>query len=124
MKTLKHGQWFSRHMPTEQQIIDARNMGYEIGGIELGIALGKRHIQDENDAVIIYGELYNAVESCGVDAPVFGVFSTPIQEILSRNIAESENRFHVCYASWNLTRAFNGGTLVHTHKKWCIVGVM
>lgn len=114
--------WFSRHEPTEVQLEEAEDLGYDIVATEDGIHLGSINIQDESDLDEIVEQLAELIAIHDADA-IFGVFPVPIQGRISENMEDSNTEEYVpCFASWNISRTLEGGKPTFSHYEWVQVG--
>lgn len=104
---MKTAIWFSRHQPTAEQIADASVRGYEITGIEAGMAAGAVNMTEQPDVLA-------AMDYCRGKV-VFGVFPAPIRAAWREVTASAPEE---AWESWNVQRTTEGGKPTFTHKDW------
>jgi len=112
--------WFSRHAPTEDQLSEIAEMGYELG-IEVGENLGSTDIGSEGDLDKLLSALQAQARQAGA-AAVFGVYPVPLQACLYYGAKAGGGI--ICYGAWNVRRTVEGERPTFKHLKWCSVGAL
>ena len=128
-RPLMNAVWFSRHSPTPEQVADAEAMGFRITGEVMGMRLGARSIESQEDLVTTLHEL-RAHAQANMARAIFGVFPTPLLAAMANTAETAVHRGDwcprdlACFASWNVSRSPEGGRPTFTHHKWLHVGSM
>lgn len=124
------GLWFSRHEMTEDQHLQNKMLGWGILDDSLTKELATRSLEADMDTVEVWTQLLNRIVTLRVDG-VFGVFPTPIQELISEDTrrwarmeVDAPERAVRCYAAWNVRRSVEGQKPTFEHYRWCSVGVI
>lgn len=120
--------WFSRHPMTEAQKAEALEMGYVLLDLADVTRLAGVELADDEDLLDVLNELEILCARVSA-AAIFGVFPTPIQNILveTQLIRKDDNRpapcvFRSCYSSWNVRRTKEGEKPTFEHKDFRLVG--
>lgn len=119
--------WFSRHQPTEKQLAEALDMGYEIMAIEDGMRLGAIQLTDDGDVKAVLTALFALIAEHKAEA-IFGVPSTPVMRQMRQTANDAILRGWwnesdiLFYAAWNVDRAPEGQKPQFHHKRWELVG--
>ena len=137
---MKKAIWFSRHTPTQAQLDDAAQMGFEIIVTDEASEMAALSIETEEqvDRVVNFPEAQaDRVVNFLRDShcAVFGVFPPPVQEritLLTQSeiidaldcevSGEKRADWSPCFSAWNVTRSVEGGPATFTHHKWVLVG--
>ena len=111
--------WFSRHEPTNEQVQQARSMGFTLENIAAGRLLGRRLILCNQDVQDIAEEVSCAISEYDAHA-MFGVFPAILlaQMFAASDRLGSLERFVWCYASASGTRGKG-----FKHLAWVKVGI-
>ena len=125
---MKKALWFSRHAPTEAQISELAERGYEIAALDDGLRLGAMTLADDGDLNAVLSAVLGLAAEHGAEA-CFGVFAAPVQECLHRTAADAVQagewgRVLTCYAAWNVQRSADGGRPTFQHRRFCCVGAL
>ena len=127
---MKNAIWFSRHLPTAEQVADAEEMGYRIIGTETGAdekaklvlaagqLFGGRNMETEADAHVVVAGIWDLATTNGAEA-IFGVPSVPILWKMAGLMSGMD-----VFAAWNVTRSAEGGKPTFQHRCWCCVGYL
>ena len=124
--------WFSRHVPTQEQLEEIENLGYFLADAP---NLGSREILCKADAEAVVEELLNEARVIGARA-AFGVFPTPILAIgfakaqwaiwngVWSGVIEWHGGELALFASHNVQRTQEGGKPTFRHAAWQQVGAI
>lgn len=121
--------WFSRHAPTEAQVRELANIGYELVANDASYKLGNLSIEDNVDVNAAVSGILAQCELVGADICA-GVFPAPIAEAAMRTaddaIRDGDYRSGTVamYAAWNVMRSVDGGKPTFEHKRFCRVGIL
>lgn len=129
---MKKAIWFSRHVPTPEQIEDAASRGYVLTPTPEGAALGDTNLADNGDVYAVVTALLSHCADKGAVA-IFGVFASPIlgqiartfEDILARGQIQTPSEGegdHPCFAAWNVTRAMDGWKPTFEHREFVGIG--
>ena len=118
--------WFSRHNPTEEQIANASNMGYEFVAIKKGKILASIDIESIELIEATMKSVMKLTKKHKAYA-VFGEFPAIVQSYIAfvsstrkRNPWPTEDILYC--TSWNVQKSVGCGNLTFVHKRWCQVG--
>lgn len=125
---MKKAIWFSRHAPTEAQIAELEERGYQIAALDKGMALGAMSMDDDGDVYAVGQALLGLCTETG-SVLVAGVFAAPMQEVLYRaaEIAVQAGDWGdvvPCLAAWNVMRSPDGGKPTFEHRRFVQVGAL
>ena len=118
----KNAIWFSRHAPTEAQLLEIAAGPYQLVGIEEGRALGAMQLASDEDVKAVMDGIAKNLVAFKAEA-IFGVFPTPILAWWDRRAEQAQfmgynvPRFP-CFASWNVQRSEEGKPPTFVHKEW------
>ena len=117
---MKQALWFSRHLPTADQLTDAEKIGFTIIRIPAGIVMGARELKDKEEVRQLVLQLISEAEESEASA-IFGVFPVPILEYCHYSGYTDGMPIHL-YSSWNVNRAKEGEKPTFAHLAWCQIG--
>ncbi len=119
--------WLSRHTPTQDQIADAKRLGFSIGNIEDGVRLGALDLKDEGDVKALVTATLGLCAERGCRA-IFGVIAAPVLAQMARTANDAVqlgewSPFDIpVYVSWNVQRTVEGGKPTFAHRCWLLAG--
>jgi len=117
---MKQALWFSRHLPTADQLSDAEKIGFTIVNIPDGMEMGARNLNNKEEVRQIMQDLIVAAEKSEA-AAIFGAFPSPILEYCHYSGYTNGEPIHL-YSSWNVNRAKEGEKPTFAHLAWCQIG--
>jgi hypothetical protein len=127
---MKKALWFSRHIPTQIQMDEIKEMGYTLEATEIawGMDNGAIDIQEDAQVIEVIDKILTYVSNNKINI-VFGVFPTPILNYAFRTAEGAVEwgdwwRPVALYAAWNVMRSIEGQKPTFTHKKWLPVGAL
>lgn len=125
---MKKAIWFSRHAPTEAQVAELKQRGYEIAALDNGMSLGGMSMDDDGDVYAVGQAILGLCSETGAEL-VAGVFAAPMQEVLYRTAADAvqAGEWHdavPCLAAWNVMRSQDGGKPTFEHRRFVQVGAL
>jgi len=125
---MKKAIWFSRHAPTEAQVAELKQRGYEIAALDRGMALGSMSMDDDGDVFAVGQALLGLCDETGAEL-IAGVFAAPMQEVLYRAAADAAKEGDwgeavPCLAAWNVQRSQDGGKPTFEHRRFVQVGAL
>lgn len=120
--------WFSRHAPTEVQVAELDQRGYEIAAMEKGMSLGSMSMDEDADVYAVGQALLGLCAETGATL-IAGVFAGPMQEVLYRTAADAVQAGEwgdaiPCLAAWNVRRSQDGGPPTFEHRRFVQVGAL
>lgn len=125
---MKTAIWFSRHAPTEGQIAELAERGYEIAALNTGMNLGGLSMDDDGDVYAVCQALLWLCAERGAEL-IAGVFAAPILEVLYRTAADAVQAGDwgeaiPCLAAWNVMRSPDGGKPTFEHRRFVQIGAL
>lgn len=121
----KNAIWFSRHQPTQAQLAECEQRGWNVVAVDQGMELGARNVLDDGDVYAVGAALLALAQEHSAVA-IIGVWTAPMQELLVRTAQDS---FQMgwwcgvpCYSAWNVTRPVVNGSPRFEHRRFCAVG--
>lgn len=106
----KKALWFSRHYPTNDQLTEILEMGYDLE-IDVGITEGSKNLTKENLASYIKN-FRKLLETYTV---VFGVFPPKLRSEILKNGEKCQ-----LWEAWNETRTVEGSKPTFKHLQFCL----
>ena len=115
---MKKALWFSRHQPTAEQIVDAKEMGYTLKVSETATKLASASLETDDQVAEVI-EFFRTGSDGALCSAVFGVFAAPVQSAI-RDVPDCFGDGF--WAAWNVQRSADGGKPTFAHKKFVRVG--